>query len=460
MSAGKSGSLEPMQTTVENTAKHTVKLTIEIPVEEYSKDLDTAYRSISNHVKIPGFRKGKVPKPIIDRQVGRDVVHEEFLNAAVPQYYRQAISDEDLAPITDPEIDLDPFEDTAPLIFTAVVEVRPRLDLTEDDYTGLKVLKPDTEVTDAEIEDWIERLRERFAELEPADRPIIESDFVTVDIKPTSDTGADLEDLERTDYLYYVGSGEFGLALDAELMGKKAGEILDIADEVPARFGEELGGTAVTYRVLVKDVKARKLPDVDDGFAKTASEFDTMDQLRDDLRTRLHDLKEREAEGVIRDRVLQAIIDTVDVELPETLVDEETEHRVQHAAQRAERAGTTIDQVLESQGWDETRLREDSRDHAIRGIKADLALEGIARTADLEVTADEIGAEISDLAQAYDRDPKELAKQLDRSGQIVSLAGDIIRTKALDLLVERADIETEPQTESDPAPDEPSEETG
>jgi trigger factor len=442
-----------MQTTVENTAKHTVKLTIEVPVEEYTRELDTAYRSISNQVKIPGFRKGKVPKPIIDRQVGREVVHEEFLNAAVPQYYRKAITDEDLAPITDPEIDLEAFEDTAPLIFTAVVEIRPRLELTEADYTGLKVLKPDTEVSDAEIDDWIERLRERFSELEPADRPIIDNDFVTMDLKTTATGGADIEDLERTDYLYYVGSGEFGAAVDAELKGKKAGEILDIADEVPARFGEEIAGTQVTYRVLIKDVKARKLPEVDDEFAKTASEFDTMDQLRDDLRTRLHELKEREAEGVIRDRALQAMIDTVDVELPDTLVDDETEHRVQHAAQRAERAGTTIDQVLESQGWDEARLREDSRDHAIRGIKADLVLEGVARVADLEVTADEIGAEIGGLAQAYGRDPKELAKQLDRSGQIVSLAGDIIRTKALDLLVERADIETEPE------PDEPAEES-
>ena len=439
-----------MQTTVENTAKHTVKLTIEVPVEEYTKDLDSAYRSVANQVKIPGFRKGKVPKPIIDTQVGRDVVHEEFLNAAVPQYYRRAISDEDLAPITDPEIDLETFEDTAPLVFTSVVEVRPRLELTEEDYTGVKVEAPDTAVSDEEIDDWIERLRERFAELEPADRPVIDKDFVTVDIKATG-SGGDLEDLERTDYLYFVGSAEFGAALDGELLGKKAGEILDVADKVPARYGDPLAGTPVTYRVLVKDVKARKLPAVDDEFAKTASEFDTLAQLKDDLRERLHELKEREGQGVIRDRALQAMIDEVDVELPDSLVDEETEHRIAHSRERAERSGVTLEQLLETQGWDESRLREDSRDHAIRGIKADLVLEGIARAADLEVTADEIGAEIAGLAQAYGREPKELAKQLERSGQIVSLAGDIIRSKALDLLVERADIETEAESDEDAA---------
>jgi trigger factor len=437
-----------MQTTVENTAKHTVKLTIEVPVEEFEKDLDRAYRSIANQVKIPGFRKGKVPKQIIDTQVGREAVHEEFLNDAVPGYYRRAVSDEDLAPITDPQIDLEDFDVEKPLVFTAVVEVRPRLEFTKVDYEGVKVMRPSTEVSDQEIEEWIDRLRERFAELEPVERPVMETDFVTIDVHANVE-GAEAEDLERIDYLYYVGSAEFGPALDKELLGKKAGAILQVNDEVPVRFGEALGGKPAAYRVLLKDVKARKLPDVDDDFAKTASEFDTLDGLKDDLRTRLHELKEREAEGAVRDRVLQAMIDDLDVDLPDSLVDDETDHRLASATQRAERSGLTIEQVLESQGWDEARLREDSRDHAIRGIKADLILEGVARAADIQVTADEIGAEIGILAQAYDRDPKELAKQLDRTGQIVSLAGDIIRGKALDLLVEHADIGTESEPELD-----------
>jgi trigger factor len=452
-----------MQTTVENTDKHTVKLTVEVPVEEFEKDLDAAYRSIANQIKIPGFRKGKIPKQIIDTQVGRDVVHEEFLHDAVPTYYRRAVSEEDLAPINDPEIDLGDFETDKPLVFTAVVEVRPRLALSEDDYLGVKVERPPTEISDEEIDEWIDRLRERFAELEPVERPIADGDFVTVDLHATVN-GADVEALERTDYLYYVGSSEFGPALDAELPGKKAGEILQVDDEVPARFGDELGGKPARFRVLIKDVKARKLPDVDDELAKTASEFDTLDELRDDLRTRLGELKEREADGVVRDRVLQAMIDDLDVELPDSLVEDETEHRITHAKERAERSGLTIDQVLEAQGWDEARLREDSRDHAVRGIKADLILEGVARAADIQVTAEELGAEIGLLAEAYDRDPKELAKQLERTGQIVTLAGDIIRTKALDLMVEHAEVtESETDSESDPpaeaeeAPAEPEE---
>ncbi len=432
-----------MQTTIENTDKHTVKLTVEVPADEYSKDMDQAYRSIANQVKIPGFRKGKVPKQIIDAQIGREVVRDEFLQAAVPDYYRQAITEHDLAPITDPDIDLDEFADDSPLKFTAVVEVRPRLELTEADYSGLKIEKPSTEVAESEIDDWVTRLQERFAELEPAERPIIDGDFVTIDLKATGPLGQEIEGLSRTDYLYFVGSGEFGPQLDSDLPGAKAGEILKVTEEMGEGAGEGLSGQAADMTVLIKDVKARKLPEADDDFAKTASEFDTMAELREDLRERLGELKERDVKGELRDRALQVMLDKVEVELPDTLVDDETEHRVEHAKQQAERSGVTIEQLLEAQGWDEERLRQDSRDHAVRAITSDLILESIARDADIQVDADELGKEIGVLAQAYNRDPKELATQLDRTGQIVTLAGDIIRGKALDLLVERADITDE-----------------
>jgi trigger factor len=453
-----------METTVETTEKHTVKLTVEIAPDEYSKEMDATYRSIANQVKIPGFRKGKVPKQIIDAQIGREVVRDEFLEHAVPQYYRQAVSEQDLAPIADPEIDLEGFTDDAPLVFTATVEVRPRLELAEADYTGLKVTKPAATVTEADVDEWIDRLRERFAELEPADRPVIEGDFVTIDLKAMSG-GEEIDGLTRTDYLYFVGSGEFGADLDAQLAGTKPGDILKVSEEMGPGAGEGLAGNTADLTVLVKDVKARRLPEADDDFAKTASEFDTLEQLREDLRARLGETKEREATAALRDRVLDAMVDSIEVDIPDTLIDDETEHRVTHAAERAERAGLTLDDLLEAQGWDEARLREDSRDHAVRAIKADLALEGVARAEKIEVTADELGAEITSLAAAYGRDSKELAKQLERTGQIVTLAGDIIRGKALDLLVERADIDEEAPTDeaeaaadAEPATDE-SEET-
>ena len=449
-----------MQTTVESTDKHTVRLTIEVPTDELAKDLDKAYRSIANQVKIPGFRKGKVPKKIIDAQVGRETVVEEFISESVPRYYRRALSDEELAPIAEPEIDLEPYEDGKPLVFTATVEVRPRLELKEIDYRALKVKRPSTDVTDEEVAQWIDRLRERFAELEPVERPATTEDFVTIDISAKQGSRS-VEEATRSDYLYFVGSQEFGPELDEQLEGKRAGDILKFKSDLPVRFGDEVGGKSTSFQVLVKDVKTRRLPEADDEFAKTASEFDTLELLRDDLREKLRELKEREVQGLIRDRVLQAMIDGVDVDIPESLIQEETEHRIRHAAERAERAGLSIEDTLKAQGWDEARLREDSREHALRAIKSDLALEGVARAEKLQVTADEMGNEIAALAQAYRRDPKELAKALDRSGQIVTLAGDIIRGKALDLLVEYADIETEgtPAAEAiEPAPAESSEE--
>jgi len=431
-----------MQTTVENTDKHTVKLTIEVPADQVDKDLDSTYRSIAREVKIPGFRPGKAPKPIIDAQVGRDVVLEEFVHQSVPSYFREAVTDEDLAPIGDPEVDVEQLEPGKSFIFTATVEVRPRLALTKDEYEGVAVEKPSTEPTDEDVDAYIERLQRQFAELEPVERPAQESDLVTVSQTVTRD-GEQLDALTRDEYLYSIGSQEFGEAMDAALTGTKPGDIVEFDEDLAAeRFGEELGGPA-HFRVLVKDVKALRLPEADDAFASTASEFDTLAELRDDLRDKLREVKEREAEGVVRDRVLQALVDTVDVELPESLIADETAHRMHHAEQQASRYGLTLEQMLELQGWDRDRLAEDSRDHAIRAIKADLVLEAVARSEELEVTAEELGVQIGQMAQAYDRDPKELAMQLDRSGQVVTLAGDIIRSKALDILVERADITEE-----------------
>lgn len=431
-----------MQTTVETTDPHVVKLTVEVPPDEFGRDLDRTYRAIANQIKVPGFRKGKIPKQIIDTQVGVDTVLQEFVTSTVPDYYRKAVGDEELAPIADPDIEVQQLEPGKPFIFSATVEVRPRLSFQEDEYTGIEVTKPTVEVSDEELDEWVDRLRERFAELEPVSRPVQQGDVVTVDLTVRKG-GEVLEQASRTDYLYSVGSAEVGEKLDVELAGSKPGAILKVTDTLPDRFGEGLAGETVEVTALVKDVKARRLPEPDDDFAKTASEFDTVQELRDDLRTRLTELKEREANAAVRDRVLEALIDRIEVDLPDSLIDEETEHRIAHARERAEQVGTTLEEMLTMQGWDEDRLRADSRDHAIRAIKTDLILEGVARSAGLEVTAEDLGAEIALLAQAYGREPKALAKDLQKTGQVVALAGDIIRGKALDLLVERADTRAE-----------------
>jgi len=430
-----------MQTTIEETDVHTVKLTVEVEPERFGKDLDRAYRKVAQEVRIPGFRKGKVPRQIIDAQIGREAVLGEFLEDSVPEYYREALREHELAPIAEPDIDLEQVEEGKPLVFSAVVEVRPRLQLEERDYKGLEVVRPSVEVTDREVGDLLDSLRDRFAELETVQRPAGKGDYVVIDLRATLHD-EEVPEATRPDFLYEVGAGEFTGRLDDELEGKRAGEILKFNAPLDDRFGDR-SGEEVSFQVLVKEVKGKKLPAADDDFAKTASEFDTLEELKQTLREQLVKNKERSADAEVRDRVLQVLIDATQVDLPETLIEEETEHRVRHARERAEQLGITLEQLLELQGLDELRFRADARTHATRAIVADLVLEGIARREDLQVTAEEIGQEIGQLAQALGREPKEVAKSLDRSGQVVALAGDIIRSKALDVLVEHANVTPE-----------------
>jgi trigger factor len=384
---------------------------------------------------------------VIDAQIGREAVLGEFLEDSVPTYYRDALRENDLAPIAEPSIDVEQLEDGKPLVFTATVEVRPRLALAEGDYRGIEVERPSVEVSDEEVHRLLDSLRERFAELETAARPARSGDYVLMDLRATVHD-QEVPEATRPDYLYELGSGEFGEKLDAELEGKRAGEILKLNAALPERFGER-AGQEVTFSVLLKEVRAKRLPDADDEFAKTASEFDTLEELEANLREQLRANKERGADAAVRDRVLQTLVDRTEVDLPETLIEEETEHRVVHARERAEQIGMTLDDLLASQGFDEPRFREDARAHAVRAITADLVLESVARAEDVEVTAEELGREIAQLAAALGRDPKDVAKSLDRTGQVVALAGDIIRSKALDVLVEHA--KTRPEGSSSEA---------
>jgi trigger factor len=424
-----------VETTVEQSGKHGVKLTVEVPAEDVAKDLDRAYRKVAQQVRVPGFRKGKVPRRIIDAQIGREAVLEEFVQDSVPSYYGRAVRDNELAPIDDPDIQIEQVEEGKPLIFTATVEVRPRLEL--DDYRDVQVEMPSTEVTERDIDEFVESLRERFAELESVSHPARRGDYVVMDLRTTIH-GVEIEELSEKDQLYEVGSGGIVPELDTELEGKRKGEILKFNAALPERFANR-AGQEVTFQVLLKEVKSKRLPAVDDAFAKMASEFDTLAELREDLRTKLAEVKQREAKAELRDRVLQELVSRVDVDLPDRLVDHETEHRVERAREQAERAGRTLEDVLEEQGWDELRFRSDARAHAIRAIKADLVLEAVARQEGITVSAQELQGAVQDLAQALSRDPKDVARTLERSGQVTSLAGDIIRSKALDVLVEAAE---------------------
>ncbi len=431
-----------MQTTLENVDKHRVKLTVEVPPEETSPVLDLAYRHLAAQVNVPGFRKGKVPRKIIDAQAGRGAILQEFLDHALPTFYLQAVREHALAPIADPEfddVDVSDVEATG-LRFTAQVEVRPRVELAESDYKGIHIDRPPAEVSEAEVDDQLDRLRERFAELESIGRPAARGDYVVADIRATIGGDEEVPELSGQGVLYEVGSGGLVPELDGELEGTRPGGIHKVGAKLPERFGNR-AGRDVAFSVLVKEVKGKKLPALDDEFARTTSEFDSLDALRADVREKLGELKLAQADARLRDEALRLLAAKVEVvELPDRLVDGETEARVESARRRAERQGVSLEEFLRAADVEELQFRSDARAHAIRAIRADLALEAVARAEGLTVSDEDLDSVVRAIAEDVERSPKEVRRQLEAGGQITSLAGDIIRDRALTLVVEHAEV--------------------
>jgi trigger factor len=434
-----------MQTNLQDAGKHKVKLTVEVPPEETRPVLDLAYRHLAGSVSLPGFRKGKAPRRVIEAQLGEGAVLREFLDHALPDFYLQAVREHGLAPVGEPEFDdLDVSDvEKGGLRFTATVEIRPRVEFSDSDYKGLRLERPRVEVSDREVDEQLDRLRERFAELESVGRPAGRGDFVVMDVK-ASRGGQDIPEAGGQGILYELGTEGLGPEVDKELEGTRPGGIHKTTTKLPDRYGADLAGQEVTLSLLVKEVKAKRLPSLDDEFARTASEFDTLDALREDVRTKLGALKEAQADAALRDEALQALSRKVaDVEIPDSLVDQETESRVESARRRMEQQGVTFEQFMEATQTTELEFRSDARNHSVRAIRADLALEAVARAEGITVNDEDLNEVVEALARDVGRPVKEVRQQLLTTGQITSLAGDIIRDRALNLVVEHAEVVTE-----------------
>jgi trigger factor len=437
-----------METTREDIGEHRVKLSVQVSPAEVKPTLDLAYRHLADAVNVPGFRKGKIPRRVIDAQLGTGAVLREFLEHGLPEFYARAVREHELAPIGEPEFDDVDVKDVEGkgFSFTATVDVRPRLEFAGSDYKGIHVQRPPADVSEAELDEQLDRLRERFAELEVVGHPARRGDFVSADIR-ASVHDQEVPEASGQDVLYEVGSEALVPELDKELEGTRKGDILKVNATLPERFGER-AGQDVSLQVLVKDVKGKRLPALDDEFARTASEFDTLEELREDIRQKLRGLKEAQADAAVRDLALQALVERVDVDLPDRLIDAETESRVESARARAQEQGVTLEQVLEASDVDELRFRSDARSHALRAVKADLALEGVARAEGLDVKEEELDEAVQALAKSLGRSPKEVRRSLEATGRITSLAGDIIRDKALEVVVENADVADEGRSAS------------
>lgn len=431
-----------LQTTTEQLEKDRVKLRVEVPEAALQPAMDAVYRKWANEIRIPGFRRGKVPRQMIDARVGVATVREEALQEALPQLYRDALDAEALEPIAPPEIDVVEFEAGAPLIFEATVDVRPEVEVP--DLASIEVEAPPSEVTDDDLDEQLERLRDRFAELESVGREARRGDHVLIDLKGYQHDEL-VEGLSAPDFLYEVGSRSGPPKLDEELEGTRPGAILKFTDKIHIHRDDETdhdhsSTEDVSFTVLVKEVKTKKLPPVDDEFAKTVGEFDSLDDLKEDLRARLATVKERMSEEELRTRALNALVEASDLSPPEKLVDTEFQHRLQHLENDLQHAGLTLDAYGAQVQLTELEIRRDVREQAARSVQAELLLEELAREQGVDVSEEEIGREIALAAAQAQRDPKEVAQNLVDSGRVGAVAADIMRRKALDYVVRSINV--------------------
>jgi trigger factor len=411
-----------------------VRLTVEVPFEELKPSLDTAYKKIAGQVNIPGFRKGRVPPRVIDQRFGRAMVLEEAVTEALPEFYGKAVQENDIDVLGRPEVDVTKFEDGEQLTFTAEVDVRPDFELP--DYRGLDVTVEDAETSDEDLDQQMQALLERFATLKGVDRAARDGDFVSIDLSATID-GESVEDLSAKGLSYQVGQGSLLDGLDQALIGLTAGES---AVFPTALVGGDHAGQDAEVTVTVNSVKERELPELDDEFAQTASEFDTLDELRDDLRTRFDRMRRLEQGVQARDRALEALLAKVDVPLPEGVVQSEIESRQHALAHQLEQAHMSKEDFLAAEGNSAEEFDADIDKRTRDALTAQFVLDKIVASEQLSVSEQELTEHIVRTASRYGMGPDQFAQQVVQAGQVPVLVSEVVRGKALALVLESANV--------------------
>ncbi len=442
-----------MKTTVERVDDTTVKLSVTVEAQRVGEAIDHAAGHLSSQVKVPGFRPGRVPRRVLETRLGKEALVQEAVREFLPQFYAEAAQAEQLDVVGPPEFDLGTFEDGKDAEFTATVEVRPEFEAPE--YAGLQVPHPDWEVTDEDVDQQLENLRDRFAELETVDRPVEPGDYVVVTVVGERD-GQRLDIVSADDLLYQVPvlpeGEESNSALDRNLLGASAGDELRFTDTLGPDYGE-LAGAEVDLVANVKEVKAKQLPELDDDFAITASEFDTIDELRTELRSQLTQAKLDHARSELRGAVVEAVSDLVEVSLPQSMVQQELQFRINRIAQQAQQYGMTLEQYFAAVGRSAEEVVEELQEDSRKTVKAQLVLDAVGRAAEIDVTQEDLGAEIARQSMRTGRPPEELAEFMTHPDRIGALVTDAFRRKTIDHLVASVQVLGGPH-------DEPADEQG
>lgn len=421
-----------MKSAVESLSPTRVRLTVEVPFEELKPSLDKAYKKIAQQINVPGFRRGKVPPTVIDRQVGRGAVLDEAINEVLPQKYIEVLQENNLEPLAQPEIEVTKLEDNEILEFTAEVDVKPDFELPE--YDGIEAEVEVIEISDADVEEQAQALRERFATLTDVERDAAEGDFVVLDLKATQD-GEVLEGAEVSGMSYKVGRGGMLEGLDEALVGMKSGDEKTFSSEL---VGGDLVGQGVEVQVTVTQVQEQELPEFDDEFAQLASEFDTADELSADVRERLGRGKRLEQAAAARDAVLEQLLEQIEIPLPETLVTDELNARRQNIEQQLAQSGMTMEKYLEDEGQTVEEFEADLERRVRDAVAAQFILDEVAKKEELGVDQADLSQHLVRRAQQAGQDPQEFANHMFEHNHIPDMVQEILRGKALAAIVESA----------------------
>ncbi|HKT05018.1 MAG TPA: trigger factor [Rugosimonospora sp.] len=423
-----------MKSTVETLSPTRVKLAIEVPFAELEPSLKKAYREIARQVNVPGFRQGKVPAAVIDQRVGRGAVLNEAVQEAIPAQILAAVREHEVRSLGRPDVEITEFADGEPLRFTAELDVRPEISLP--DLGGIEVTVDEIQLAEDEVDEQVRALRERFATLKTVERTAQVGDYVQIDLAATVD-GEEVPGGSASNVSHEVGSGQLLPGLDEVLGGMGAGEATTFQTEL---VGGDFAGRQADVAVTVRTVKEKQLPALDDDFAQLASEFDTLDELRGDLRERLTRVKRVEQLYAARDKALDELVAATDVPAPAGVVAEEVDSRKQAMADELERISVTFDDYLSSEGKTQEEVDGELTEAAEKGVKIQLVLDTLAEREEIQVSDEEFSHEIVHRAQRLGVPPQQYYDQLVRSGVAAAVFGDVRRGKALALLLERVKI--------------------
>jgi trigger factor len=423
-----------VKTDVEELSPTRVRLSVEVPFDELKPSLDKAYKEVGRQVRIPGFRPGRVPPPVIDRRVGRDVVLSQAVNDAMPDLYAKAVAEGDVHALGQPDVEITGLDDGKELKFTVEVDIRPKFDLP--DLASLAVTVDDTLVTPDEVAEYLGNLQERFASLKGVQRPVENDDYVSIDLSASVD-GEPVEDAQASGLSYQVGSQSLLDGLDDALTGMSAGASKTFQTELA---GGEFAGREADVTVTVHSVKVKEVPGLDDDFAQLASEFDTLGELRADTRAQLERRKSTQQVIQARDRAMDALISQVDIPLPESVVAEEVEQNREGLVQQLQRAGATLDGYLEMTNQSQEQFDSDLQERARRAVKVSLILDQLAREEELNVDQAELAAYVTRQAEQMGVAPDRLAQQLADDGRLPVAAAEVLRGKAMNLIAERVKV--------------------